>query len=98
LLAGDPPGFASKSASSAEASLHAALAARRGIFVQRRFPMADRTVRAAESRFPMPQFFAVAASALDHQARHAEALYIRETPWLAADPLRSSLREPNLTP
>jgi len=88
--------MASNSASSAEASLHPAFATRRGIFVRSRFPMAGRAVRAAESRFPMPQFFAVAALALEHPARHAKRL-LSELPRLAADPLRSSLREPNRT-
>jgi len=53
--------------------------------------MAGRAVRAAESRFPMPQFFAVTASALDCQARHAQrSTFVKKALWLAADPLRLS--------
>jgi len=76
------------SASSAEASLHAALAARRGIIVRCRFRMADRAVRAAEFRIPMPQFFAVAASVPIGLARHAQRIGFALR--LAADPLRLS--------
>ena len=50
--------------------------------------MAGRAVRAAESRFPMPQFFAVAASVIRMSGAARAALFF--APWLAKDPLRPS--------
>jgi hypothetical protein len=88
LLAGELR-YCLRSASSAEASLHPALATRCGIFVRSRFPMAGRSVRAVDSRFPMPQFFAVAASALNVRDGTLERL-LSDSPSLAIDPLRSS--------
>jgi hypothetical protein len=38
----------------------------------------------------MPQFFAVAALALDRQTRHAKRSTLVKALWLAADPLRIS--------
>jgi hypothetical protein len=62
-----PPGGSGNAtclASSAKASLRTTLAAQCGIFAAVSVPMAGRAVRAAESRFPVPQFLAAAASAL----------------------------------
>jgi len=75
LLAGELR-YCLQSASSAEASLRGAFAAPRGIFVRCRFPMAGRAVRAVDSRFPMPQFFAVAALVIQMSgAAHASAFF-----------------------
>jgi hypothetical protein len=95
LLAGELR-YCLRSASSAEASLHATLAASRGIFVRCRFPMAGRSVRAADSRFPMPQFFAGAALIIEHPAWHARRLVSRRG-W-PKTPCAHRLGEPNRIP